>query len=619
MNRMRHILFFLPMAMLLAACTQDELTDRTGEALPEPIPLQLTATIGEAVATPATRGTVDNSWDGGEVIHVQVASNKDAGFTSEAAIDWANIEPVLYTIGTNGSLTLKDPTKQVYWQATSETLYIRAWCAGTGEKYTDTPMPGNSYTWRTPKDQSTSDALKQADFLFAYRSMTFEERTVNYGLDFSHLTSKITINLKNSDYLKQYDPAKVSVSLVTTDGNPQAWYFEGSFKGSGSGLYLFEKTAGNVITTITPFELSSTDEDYYASYEAIVIPQDIGSDKGIRVSVDKTTYQWAMELSDGAAQLESGKEYTFDITVKEQGLEVSAGSSIDWSEGSSGSGSVTLPIEIDLSKATGDITINDEKAYLLTGTGSCPVKISGDATVILQGVSLSTSTGNAISVESGNPTIHVKGTNNSVTGNNAGIYVAENSTVTITGDSRDDQLTAKGGNGGCGIGGYIQDYVNSYACGNISITNVTVYAQGSKESMGSYAPGMGSVGNATCGTITIDNATVHAYGYPSNDSSTPGIGCGTYFVSDCSPSSIPVVIIRNQSDVHVHRGENDNGWPTDYIGWPVYIAGGSNTTAANSAINCGTDGGVYDSTVYCYTGEAQFDKIVVYDESGKEI
>lgn len=52
MNRMRHILFFLPVAILLAACTQDELTDRTGETLPEPIPLQLTAAIGEAVATP---------------------------------------------------------------------------------------------------------------------------------------------------------------------------------------------------------------------------------------------------------------------------------------------------------------------------------------------------------------------------------------------------------------------------------------------------------------------------------------------------------------------------------------------------------------------------------------
>lgn len=405
----RHRLFnsiVLPATLLLAACTQDELTDRTGEALPEPIPLQLTAAIGEAVATPvktATRGTVDNSWDGDEVIHVQIASDKDAGFTSESEIDWANIEPILYTVDTDGPMKLKDPTKQVYWQTTSETLYIRAWCAGTGEDYTDIPMPGNSYTWSTPKDQSTSEALKQADFLFAYRNMTFEERTVNAGLTFSHLTSRITINLKNSDYLKQYDPAKVSVSLVTTQILDEGWYYERSFKGSGNGLYLEEKVVGNTIATITPFKLPFTNEDYYASYEAIVIPQVVtGMYKGIQVKVDKATYQWAMELSDRATQLKSGMEYTFDITVKEVGLEVSAGSSIDWTDkGTTGTGSVTLPIEIDLSQATDAITIDDDKAYLLTGSGSYPVTIKGDATVILQGVSLSTSTGNAISIIEG--------------------------------------------------------------------------------------------------------------------------------------------------------------------------------------------------------------------------
>lgn len=605
------------MAMLLASCTQDELTDRTGEALPEPIPLQLTAAIGEAVATPATRGTVDNSWDGDEVIYVQVASNKDAGFTSEAAIDWANIEPILYTVGIDGTLTLKDPTKQVYWQATSETLYIRAWCAGTGADYTDIPMPGNSYTWSTPKDQSTSDALKQADFLFAYRSMTFEERTINAGLEFSHLTSKISINLVNSSYLKQYDPAKVSVSLITTVDTDMAWYVEGAFRDSGSGLNLFEGTNGNRNSTITPFKRPyTTDEDYYASYEAIVIPQDVaGRYKGIQVTVNNTTYVWGMTLSSGY-QMESGKEYTFDITVKEQGLEVSAGSSIDWSTGGSGSGSVTLPIEIDLSQATGAITISDDKAYLLKGTGSKPVKINGNATVILQGVSLTTSTGNAISVESGSPTIRVKGTNNSVTGNNAGIYVAEGSTLTITGDSSDDILTANGGNGGSGIGGYVLDYKTSYACGNISITNVTVYAHGSKDNMGNYSPGIGCGGNAACGTITIDNATVHAYGYGNYDAkySAPAIGCGAYFVNGC-PSSIPVVIIQNDSEVHAHRGENNANLPTDYIGWP---GDASFSTAASSTINCGINGGVYNSTVYCYTGDTP-DKTVVYDENGNEL
>lgn len=595
---MRHILFFLPVAMLLAACTQDELTEQTGAALPEPIPLELSAAIGEAVAVPTRATTADGQWPDGGTVYVQISE-----FTS--GLD--NAEVLAYTVDTKGNLTPPASAKTIYWTNNGQAYWVRAWYPGTRNEYTTAP-PKAGDTWTAGQKQSQEAYLAKDDFLYAYQQLTFGLST--YRLNFSHLMSKITINLENSDYLKQYGPEKVSVSLITTTQDA-AWCVEGAFEGSGKELKLSETAAGDQ-STITPFRKSAVTGDYYASYEAIVIPQDIGSYKGIRVRVDKTTYQWAMEL-DGATQLESGYEYTFDITVKEQGLEVSAGSSISWSAGGNGSGSVTLPIEIDLSQADSDITINDDKAYLLTGTGSNPVKINGDATVILQGVSLTTSTGNAISVESGNPTIHVKGANNSVTGNNAGIYVAQGSTLTITGDSRSDQLTATGGNGSCGIGGYMLDEYpwTSSPCGNISITNVSVYAQGGSNIAGNYAPGTGNAGSGTGGTIEIDNATVQAYGVTglNNNFSTPGIGCGMHTTSGI-PSSIPKVIISGQSEVHAHRGANT--LPADYIGWATDIRLGS---GANSTIKCGTGGGVYNSTVYCYTGDT-LDKTVKYDENG---
>ena len=204
----------------------------------------------------------------------------------------------------------------------------------------------------------------------------------------------------------------------------------------------------------------------------------------------------------------------------------------------------------------------------------------------------------------------MQGTSSISSGDGAGIYVAPNNTVTITGDSRDDQLTVRGNNGGSGIGGYVISSNNGAACGNITISNVTVISYGSWNSMsGDMAAGIGSAGGASCGAIAIENATVHAYGvFFDPIEATPGIGCGYPMSGD--PTSIPVVKISNGSDVHAHRGGSVGN--TDYIGW----AGSSWGINANSTINLG-GGTCTSSTVYCYTGNGNtVDKIVVCDASG---
>ena len=123
------------------------------------------------------------------------------------------------------------------------------------------------------------------------------------------------------------------------------------------------------------------------------------------------------------------------------------------------------------------------------------------------------------------------------------------------------------------------------------------------------APGIGSAGNATCGTITIDDATVYAYGGTSTFQYAPGIGCG--YPDEGLPTSIPTVIIKNQSTVHAYRGGNN----TDYIGW----SGDYNNAvkSATNTCNFGTGGSATSSTIYCYTGSStDADHIFVYDASG---
>lgn len=331
MNKMKHILLLLPVAMLLAACTQDELTDNgQGTPLPEPIPLQLTASIGEAVATPATRATtVDGQWPDKEddIVYVQIAK-------TEAELD--GVKVLEYTVDANGNLKPPKEAKTIYWENTTQKFYVRAWYPGgrTDWNY----IPKENIQWTAGNDQSKETDLAKNDFLYTYQTLEFS--TQPHKLDFKHLMSKITINLVNSDYLTQYDSEKVSVSLVSTSS---LWLYEGIFKGTGSELYLSEKIPSKSIATITPFKLSAN-KTYYASYEAIVIPQDIAYiGKGIQVKVDNTIYQWSIKPSS-VLHIESGDECIFNITVDAKGLGVQIDTNIGWnSDGASGSGSVTLP------------------------------------------------------------------------------------------------------------------------------------------------------------------------------------------------------------------------------------------------------------------------------------
>ena len=257
--------------------------------------------------------------------------------------------------------------------------------------------------------------------------------------------------------------------------------------------------------------------------------------------------------------------------------------------------------------STGDIS--GEGDYYVTGTLTTPITITGGSpNIYLYKAEVISDNGPGINITSGSPTIHVVGTNNSVSSSaSAGIYAAENATVTITGNSREDELTVSGGSGASGIGGYILETYNTYAdCGDITIQHITLTASGSNSGT-QVAPGIGSAGNAACGAITIDDATVYARGGTSNFQYAPGIGCG--FPDLNSPTSIPTVIIKNQSVVHTHRGGNN----TDYIGWAGDM--NANTPATNSC-NFGTGGSATSSTIYCYTGSStDADHIFVYDAS----
>ena len=243
----------------------------------------------------------------------------------------------------------------------------------------------------------------------------------------------------------------------------------------------------------------------------------------------------------------------------------------------------TLGITIIPSGATENPTgnVSGSGSYVFRGNRTTPINITGGSPhVYLDGATVSVTGGNAISINgNANPTIHVVGkntvTNNSSSTTGAGIYVAQGSSVIIKGSGRSDVLTATGGGDGAGIGGYGENSTNYNPCGNITISNVTVYAYGSSNT--AMSPGIGS--RATCGTITIDNATVYARGRGTNMSSCPAIG---------SFSSLPNIAISG-SDIYAYRGAYING-----ISYADWIGQGGDAFNQRGAIQ----GTITNTTVY---------------------
>lgn len=327
---------WLVVALALASCSQEELADNgQGTLLPYgKYPLELTAAIGEAVATPATRGTVHGTWpDYGFWTPCKVASSID--YPEENEIDWWDytIQKSQYEINEDGTVVpyigFYSP---VYWRHSDEIIYIYAysWYRVPDERNTSNPH-------EVFEDQREEIRFEQSDYLFAYEALTFGG---NNTLHFRHLTSKVTINLRQSDYLDEQDPEEVEVKLTGKDGGN--WYIKGNFIGrKPKEITLFE-AEGLEQSEIIPYRNPNPTDDMYATYEAVVIPQTItGTGKTIEIKVGETTYSYEVECSKG--QYTSGEEWIYNITVDAKGLNVKVEEgNIGWSPGGIGSGETEL-------------------------------------------------------------------------------------------------------------------------------------------------------------------------------------------------------------------------------------------------------------------------------------
>lgn len=305
-NPFRHLAVAVFACLMAASCS--DVTDDSTALPPGTYPMTFTASVdGLSAPNPASRATTDNTWAGGETVAIQTGG-----------------EVKKYTAASGGRLTVAGGADPFYWQSNSETKKVTAWYYGTG--YDATPPDGT--TWAVQSDQSKTEAdntagnYRRSDFLYAPATdIPFSGRN-SASLSFYHQTARVVVNIVNAEAATD----AFAIRSVTI-GHAGNLALSGSYTpptGAGVTAGTWNTSSGSpTMGIITPRRLAAPGTAL-ASYAALVIPQQMKGKKFIAVTLANGNTYYYTPTQDGDADLQSGRQHTYDITVKHGYLEVSA-------------------------------------------------------------------------------------------------------------------------------------------------------------------------------------------------------------------------------------------------------------------------------------------------------
>lgn len=254
-------------ALCLPACNNDD-----EGLLPDgKYPLTLTASIDKLTLT---RADGKNTWAIDDPIAVSVN-----GGTSHKIYNITN--------ASTGAMEANNPKDPCYWIQNKDQR-ILAWYPADGASETNI------------SDQSTGFAA----FDYLTSDGTYNRTSANVTLPFKHQMAKVKYTLEAGEGITNDDLSSATVQIY---GFTKASFTKGELSGNTNGW-------------ITPY---ATDR------EALLVPQQMQNEDFIKVTVDGNDFYYT-PTGENDANLGSGKQYTYKITVKKTGLEVSVGASVSW-------------------------------------------------------------------------------------------------------------------------------------------------------------------------------------------------------------------------------------------------------------------------------------------------
>ena len=273
------------LALLLGACTQDELADDSRLSKEEyPIVIHATGLSVEATpqAAPSTRASVDGDWLGVTSVALKIGDAvKEYTVTATDADGYK-------------SATLSRENDPYYWISRNP-ITVSAWWPFDNADITQMPVV------KVAEDQSKLADFQNSDFISA------ENRKVEFNnptLEFNHRTARVAIELKPGTGFTSVAGATVSlVSLSADNGNP---------------------------TAIKTYNASGN------TYEALTAPQTVAAGKPfVKVELGSGTFYFRPQNN---VVLEAGNRYSYTVKVNATGLTLEGCTIGSWTDGGGESG-----------------------------------------------------------------------------------------------------------------------------------------------------------------------------------------------------------------------------------------------------------------------------------------
>lgn len=301
---MNKIFLFATAALALTACSNDGPDINGGEA----VAARVTANING----PQTRA-YNQTWESADAIGIST--------TSTGKTKYANMK---YSTTGDGNFThVGGDATGIFFQNIDEVTFSAYY-----------PFAGNENTEAgTIADVTTENQAnqKQFDFLFASGAKASRSSsTLSFTGEsaFSHRMTRLVINLV-TDANSGFTAGDVTSGTYHISGLRHSGTFNTS---TGEAIATGDATADWTITA------QASDADNVRKYSMILYPQ-TDSDLTLRATVDGVDYTCNITPA-----LESGKSYTYTITVKKTGLDVGGCTISDWQDGGSFSGDATIPM-----------------------------------------------------------------------------------------------------------------------------------------------------------------------------------------------------------------------------------------------------------------------------------
>lgn len=245
------------------------------------------------------------------------AGIEDAGDFNQFYLSVVNSTSDTYTynVVVENSGSGWEPALPMYWQNSTTPVTVTA----------ATFSLNGAQDLAVQTDQSTEANVIASDHLYmaatsqSYAAVTDEKAEGAINVNFSHIMSKVNLTITLAD---EFDDDTNPISDVTFQGTVASRSYT-----AGTGWATIPNNAS--ATDITAYAVGYTKPK--ATYEVILVPQTIAAGNfAVQFQIDGRLFKWT---STGEVELESGKQYTLELTAGDEKVSGASFSSTAWGNG----------------------------------------------------------------------------------------------------------------------------------------------------------------------------------------------------------------------------------------------------------------------------------------------